>query len=65
MIEQSTVHLPELLKDIDRPVSMYLLCTYLVRYTDNPHHRRAKLITMTSKGSTSTRLYAETAGSMG
>jgi hypothetical protein len=25
MIEQSTVHLPELLKDIDRPVSIYLV----------------------------------------
>jgi hypothetical protein len=36
MIEQSTVHLPELLKDIDRPVSIYLV--HLSRRgVRNPH----------------------------
>jgi hypothetical protein len=39
MIEQSMVHLPELLKDIARPVSIYLV--YLSRFVPRSGNARA------------------------
>jgi hypothetical protein len=51
-------------QSVQRTVDL-LAADGLVRYADNPHHRRAKLMTMTTRRSTSSRLHTATAGSVG